>query len=175
MGAPGAFDIIAVDDASGIQMKRLLARPALMAALFLILAAVILALVLIRDHDAVDAGGSEARQAQERIHSLNDAARADFASIFIYQPEGDLNSYMVSDSTDDFVGLAEAVSNAVPVSGERDESFSDLLVFSFKDQSTLELSYSSVRNLLVFGDAVYAPAGDLAPMIESIEAHFDAS
>lgn len=147
----------------------------MLAVLFLVAASVLLAVILIRDRDAVDAGGTEARQAQDLHHNLGDAGEAEFVSIFVYQQGGDMTSYMVSDSTDNFGGLAAAVTGAKPVAGERDESFTDLLVFSFKDRSTMELSYSSARNLLSYEDALYMPAADLAPMIGEVEARFDQS
>lgn len=175
MGAPSAFDIIAIDEIPDAEMKRLTTRPALMALLFLALVSILFAVIIIHDRDAIDVGGNEVREARERLHSLDEVSQAEFVSVFIYQDEGEMASYMVSDSTPDFDALASAVINAAPMTGERDESFSNLLVFSFSDKSTLELPYSEARNQLIFNDGVYAPSADLAPIIGDIEARFDES
>ncbi len=104
--------------------------------------------------------------------TLADAGNAHFISIMVYDGNGGVSSFMVGGKTDEFKAFTAAVRDARPVDQPADASFSDLLVFSFGRQDTLEASYSRTRNLLMLGDQAYRPAADLAPMIADVEKRF---
>jgi hypothetical protein len=150
-------------------------RPTLVLILFF--AMVSLAVVLVLRYTS-GVGGVETDTVdpvarEGRYHSLGEAGQADFLTVFIYDAEGNVASYMVGGSTREFAGLADAVRGAREVDGQRDDSFTDLLVFSYSDNSTLELPFSPATGMFASGERLYRPAGDIAPMIEGVVHRFD--
>lgn len=119
-----------------------------------------------------DAGRSEST-ASARPRNLADVPRARFVSIFVTDAAGNLASYMVGGGTSEFDGFAEAITNAKPAAGASDETYSDLLVFSFGANDTLELSYSRRLNLFILEDVLYQPSASLSPMITTVENKFE--
>ncbi|MHB8857877.1 MAG: hypothetical protein ACYC6Z_00100 [Thermoleophilia bacterium] len=108
-----------------------------------------------------------------RDHSPQDAPQAKFLSIFASNTDGSLASYMVGGKTKEFDAFAADVASAPPAEGASDESFSDLLVFSFGAGDTLEVAYSRSRNQFILGDKLFQPAENLAPMIADVEQKFN--
>lgn len=108
-----------------------------------------------------------------RDHSPLDAPQAKFLSIFASNADGSLASYMVGGKTEEFDAFAADVASAPPAEGVSDESFSDLLVFSFGPGDTLEVAYSRGRNQFILGDRLFQPAENLAPMIANVEQKFN--
>ncbi len=98
-----------------------------------------------------------------------DAPHAGFMSIFVYDARGGVSSFMVGGRTGEFKALSTGISNARMVAGESDQSVSELLVFSFGGDNTLELPYSQTRNLFFLDSQAYRPSTDLSPIIDSIE------
>ena len=121
---------------------------------------------------AAGAGDATAKTPSAPEHVLADAPRARFLSIFASGADGSLASYMVGGSTDEFSQFADAVATAGPVDGTSDASFSDLLVFSFGADDSMELGYSRTRNQFILVDRLYQPAVNLAPMISNVEQKF---
>lgn len=144
---------------------------ALIFVVVLAIASAVFILVVRRVHESEDVieDHSGAATVLAGSRTLEDTGAADFLSIFIYDGEGGVASFMVGGSTTEFSDFVEAVSNAEPAAGSQDESFTDLLVFSFEDQSTLEMAYSRRYNLIRYKNSLYAPSADLASMILSIE------
>ncbi len=153
-------------------MRRVGSRP-LVAALAVAAVALVLVLAIrMTSEHTYSAREQQAVSAATRSHTLAEAGSADFVSIFVYDGEGGVASLMVSGSTEEFQRFVDAVRGAVPTEGERDDSFSDLLVFSYGDGSSLELPYSRTRNRLAYEGRLYQPAAELAPLIESVEVRF---
>jgi len=150
-------------------------RPVVLA--FLFLALVSLAVVLVLRYtsgvDGVETDTVDPMARKGRSHGPGEAGQADFLTILIYDAGGAVASYMVDGYTEEFDAFVGAVRGARPVEGVRDESFSQLLVFSFPDGSTMELPYSPSRGQLAQGDMFFVPAADLEPMILSVEERFD--
>jgi hypothetical protein len=129
-------------------------------------------LFMVRPHDGDNnpadnadlTGGPPARR-----HDLSEAPRADFISIFVYDANGGVSSFMVGGRTEEFNSFTVALKDAAPVSESEDSSFSDLLVLSFGDSDTMELPYSRSRNLMMFEDRIYRPSANLAPLIAVVE------
>jgi len=107
-----------------------------------------------------------------RERTLSEVPGARFLSIFVSDANGGLASYMVGGKTDEFQDFTEAVAAASQLDGFGDETFEDLLVFSFGENDTLEMSYSRTLNRFILGDRVYQPSGNLAPMIDLVEKKF---
>lgn len=129
-------------------------------------------LMMRNDSDIASGPQREAGAATVRERTLDEAKEARFVSIFVSDPAGGLASYMVGGSTDEFNEFAAAITNAQPVPGASDATFSDLLVFSFASNDTLELPYSPTRNQYLYSDRLYQPTTDLAPMIARVEQKF---
>ncbi|MCL6106398.1 MAG: hypothetical protein M1309_03490 [Actinobacteria bacterium] len=104
-----------------------------------------------------------------RRHTPVDAPHAGFMSIFVYDARGGVSSFMVGGRTGEFTALSTGISKARMVAGESDQSVSELLVFSFGGDNTLELPYSQTRNLFFLSGQAYRPSTDLSPIIDSIE------
>ena len=139
--------------------------------LALVTLAAVAFLLALRAHDG-DAGGETppaAIAAGAPSHSLAELHAADFVSIFVYDGNGGVSSFMVGGGTGDFARLAGAIAGAQPVDAGKDESFADLLVFSFGNNDTVEIEYSASRGLLSFNGVRYRPADALTPLIDSVE------
>lgn len=149
-------------------------RPLILVVLFLVIVATALVLVLrfSTGDQGVETDTVDPLTAAGRAHSLGDVGKADFLTIFVYDGEGGVSSFMVGGSTREFQGFVAAVQGARQATGEKDDSFSCLLVFSFSDQSTLELPYSRNRNLMAAGDRLFTPSSDMGPMIAGVEERF---
>lgn len=144
---------------------------AVLVALLVILAAA--TWIMLRDDGDIASGPQrEPGVAAVREHTLAEATQARFLSIFASDSAGELASYLVGGSTEEFTEFGTAITNAQPVEGASDATFSDLLVFSFGSNDTLELSYSRTRNQYLFSDRLYQPTTDLAPMIAKVEQKF---
>ncbi len=102
-------------------------------------------------------------------HSLSDAESAEFLTVFVYDEGGMLVSLMVGGSTEEFSSIAAAVAGASPAEGVIDDTFSDLLVFSFGEGDTMEVPYSRARDLLFYENQLLTPASELPPVIDSVE------
>ena len=147
----------------------------------LFLAIVILALVsigimlLVRypfaDMGSTDpANGGRAEQRQAR--PLADAASAEFLTVFVYGEGNEMSAYMVGGKTGEFGAFGEAVTGSVPSAGEKDETYSDLLVFSFADGSTMEIAYSPSVNTISYEGILYTLPIELQPKISAVEERF---
>ena len=149
-------------------------RPLILVILFLVIVstALVLALRFTAGNEGVETDTIDPFTAAGREHSLGDAGKAEFLTIFVYDGEGGVSSFMVGGSTQEFQAFVAAVRDARRAMGEKDDSFSDLLVFSFSDQSTLELPYSRSRNLMAAGGQLFTPSSAIGPMIAGVEARF---
>ena len=63
--------------------------------------------------------------------TLAEAPQARFISLFVTNPAGGVSSFLVGGKTDEFNAFAAAVAEGRPIEGGSDESFTDLIVFSF--------------------------------------------
>ena len=139
-----------------------------MALLLLLLA--VTTWVLSRD-SGESTNGATALQPGESAprRSLAETPQARFISLFVSNPGGDLASYMVGGKTDEFNAFAATIAGAQPLQGGSDETFTDLLVFSFNTDDSLEIAYSRAHNQFILEDRVYQPVTNLAPMIAAVE------
>ncbi len=150
--------------------KTLAVFAAALAALLIVLA---LATVLLTSEDTSGSRGSgPSEDGAPRQHALSEAPQARFLSIFAVSADGSLASYMVGGQTDEFNAFAAAVAGAPEIVGGSDESFTDLLVFSFGTNDTLEVAYSRAHNQFILEDRLYQPKANLAPMIAAVEEKF---
>ena len=149
-------------------------RPLILVILFFVIVSTALVLVLrfTTGNDGVETDTVDPFSAEGRAHGLGDAGKAEFLTILVYDGEGGVSSFMVGGSTREFQDFVAAVRDARQAMGEKDDSFSYLLVFSFGDRSTLELPYSRNRNLLATGDQLFTPSSDIGPMIAGVEERF---
>ncbi len=114
------------------------------------------------------AGGSKEGPPTTPGHSMADVSQAKFLSIFIYDGNGGVSSFMVGGSTAEFSSLANGIEEAKPAGGQVDASFSDLIVFSYAGNQTVEFPYSSARNQFAIDDQVFNPHANLAPLIDAV-------
>ena len=145
--------------------------------LMVILALVIVASVLLirslgRNEEGVE-NGLSGTVSTVRERTIAEATRANFLSLFVYDANGGVSSFMVGGKTEEFDAFASALVGASPVEARADESFSDLIILSFDSKDTLELSYSRKLNIFKLGDQGYAPRENLTPMIEEVEQKFN--
>lgn len=167
-------DIIAAYEDREPKVKKRNRLPVFLGVLALLMAILIfLALSAGDDSERTADGGERPGAAAIPPRSLADVPQSRFVSIFVSDAEGNLASYMVGGDTPEFDGFAEAITNAQPVPGISDETFSDLLVVSFGTNDTLELSYSRSLNQFMFEDMLYEPRADLSPMIAVVESKFE--
>ena len=144
-----------------------------MLALLVIISTGVVLGVRYRGEDAAGEASQPGGAVTTPAHVLTDVSHAKFLSIFVYDGNGGVSSFMVGGSTGEFSAFVSAVYDARPIDHQADASFSDLLVFVFGPQDTLEVSYSRDLNLLMFGDQAYTPAANLAPMISDVEKRFN--
>lgn len=139
--------------------------------LALLVCASVAFVLIVRAHS--DEAGSQAPPSaaatEAAAHSLADLPSAAFLSLFVYDANGGVASFMIGGGTDDFRQIAGAVATAAAVDESKDESFSDLLVFSFGSDDTVEIAYSASRNLLSLGGVRYRPAAGLPQMLSRVE------
>ncbi|MFA5809302.1 MAG: hypothetical protein WC935_03055 [Thermoleophilia bacterium] len=145
--------------------------------LMVILTLVIVALVLLvlsrgRNEEGVE-NGLPGTVSAVGERTIAEAPQANFLSLFVYDANGGVASFMVGGKTEEFDAFASALAGARPVEAMDDESFSDLIILSFGSKDTLELSYSRKLNMLRLGDQGYAPQENLAPMIVEVEQKFN--
>lgn len=148
------------------------ALPLLVLLALIVLAAVLLLRSCGQGQQDSSSASPEGSTAEVRVRTLAEVPQADFLSIFVYDAEGGMASFLVGGKTDQFNAFTAALAGATPVEAVSDASFSDLIIASFGSNDTLEMSYSRQRNLIIVGDKAYAPAGDLAPMVAGIEQQF---
>lgn len=130
--------------------------------------------ILTRNDDESSSGGFDAGSATTpHERRLTEAPGARFMSIIVSDAKGNLASYMVGGKTEEFDTFAAAIADARLLTGPGDESFTDLLVLSFGDNDTLEVSYSRARNQFILGDSLFQPSANLAPMIGAVEQKFN--
>jgi hypothetical protein len=154
----------------GQDVRTGLSKKAGLLALLVVASVVLLLIVRAHGDDGGDASAVAAITDMEHpAHRLADVPGAAFVSVFVYDANGGVSSFMVGGGTGEFLQMAAAVGRAQTVDGSEDASFGDLLVFSFGGNDTLEVPYSVSRNLLDFNGAVYRPAADLAPLITKVE------
>lgn len=140
---------------------------------FLVLILGVATYLLLGDSGTSGEDGASGAGAAPRERTLQDAPQARFLSIFSSSGDGSLSSYLVGGKTDEFNAFGEAIAGARPADGASDETYADLLVLSFGEDDTLEISYSRAHNRFILGDVIYEPATELAPMIESVEQKFN--
>lgn len=108
-----------------------------------------------------------------RVYSLNEVGMAGMLTVMVYDESDNISSVMVSSRAAEFDSFVHAIRDARLTPGEPDESFSDLLVFSFSSDNTLEIPYSRDRGLLIYRQQLYDPSGDLTTLIETVEEKFE--
>lgn len=151
-------------------MKLAWFRRAALPLLFLTLASLAIVVMIVFRDGGSGSGGRDAYSSDRgvRVHGLDDAPQARFISLFISNNSG-IASLMIGGRTDEFKGITEAMKDAEPAPGSEDETFSDLMVVYFGENDTMEVSYSRSRNLLSWGETIYQPPADLAPVLKSVE------
>jgi len=127
-----------------------------------------------RGSEQVDSWDTDYSPTSEvRQHTLADARQASHMNVTVYD-EGGHPAYLGwSGGSEAMESFTEAVSGASPVAGEPDESFADLIVFYFRDGSTLATAYSRSRGLLSFEGGLYQPAGEIGTLILEGEERFN--
>ncbi len=132
--------------------------------LVLLLVFVAVFLVAVRPHGQAD----REQQAGTKGYTMADVVHANYANVFIYDGKGGVASFMIGGRTPEFSSLAGGIAAAEPAGGEADATFSDLIVFSFSGNRTLEFPYSGARNRFVANGQVFQPAADLAPVVDNV-------
>ncbi|MFA6000778.1 MAG: hypothetical protein WC828_01530 [Thermoleophilia bacterium] len=145
----------------------------LMVVLALVIVASVLLLRSLGRNEEASENGSFDNVSGVRERTMAEAPRANFISLFVYDANGGVASFMVGGKTEEFDAFASAIAEARPVEAIADESFSDLIILSFGSKDTLELSYSRKLNMLKLGDQGYAPQENLTPMIVEVEQKFN--
>lgn len=124
------------------------------------------------DKDTSASGGDRHTQTQQ-TRPLSASGEAEFVTVFVYGDDGEMAAYMVGGHTDEFSSIQDAIAGASSGTGNTDESFSDLLVFSFSDGTTMEVAYSPGLNSLSYGGSIYELQEDLGPTIKRVEERFN--
>lgn len=145
----------------------------LMVVLMLVIVASVL-LVRSMERDEKEAGqGSTDTVTSARERTIAEAPQANFLSLFVYDANGGVSSFMVGGMTEEFNAFAAALAAARPVEAAADETYSDLIILSFASKDTLELAYSRKLNIFRLGDQAYEPQENLALKIAEIEQKFN--
>lgn len=146
-------------------------------AVFVILLGIAMAAILmIRSAErSIDepVGGAVSGTVTARVRSLSETGKARFISIILYKNGSPAVSYMAGAGTEEFDAMAAAMEKAELVEAQADESFADLLVVSFGRGDTLDVSYSSGRNLLMVEDQAFQPTANLQKIIEQVQSKSD--
>lgn len=132
--------------------------------MLILLSAVLAAgLLALSDERARLSGGAPP---PDRQRSPGEAAAAVSIQVIWFDSETGRASYMIDATDGRLAAIGAAVSSATPVTAVADESFTQLLVFSFGANDTMEISYSPGKNLLMAGEVFYMPASDLKALLE---------
>jgi len=146
-------------------------------AVFIILLGIAIAVILIvraqERSSSEPVNGNRDIATTGRVRTLAEAGKADFISIILYEGANPAVSYMAGSGTEEFDALTEAMEQAAPVAGGSDETFADLLVLSFGRGDTLNVVYSTRRNLLMVEDQMYQPSVDMQQIIDQVQIRTD--
>ncbi len=156
-------------------MKHWSQKTLLLVVLLLVLGSIGIMLLVRYPFDYMGSSAFTAGESEDarRARPLAEATGSEFLTVFVYGEEGEVAAYMVGGQTDEFASFREAVTGATPAPGGKDESFSDLLVFSFEDGSTLEVAYSPGRNAIYYDEKLYTLSVELQPLISAVEERFN--
>lgn len=141
----------------------------------LVLASIGIMLFVRYQFGKVDSGGSgeESATRTQPVRPLAETGEAEFMTVFVYGEDGEMAAYMVGGQTQEFDSIRGAVASATDTARQADESFSDLLVFSFPDGTTMEVAYSPASNSLSYGGNVFQLTEELNPYINTVVERFN--
>lgn len=131
--------------------------------IMLLTAAIIAALLALNDSRGRLGGAAGRQSAVQRLPG--EAEKSSSLEVVSFDSLTGSSSYRIESGGGGLEPIARAVSGAAPATGTADDSFTELLVFSFGPGDSLELSYSPGRNLLMTGESFYAPAEDIAALL----------
>jgi hypothetical protein len=145
--------------------------------LFLVLLGIVVALIVMArssSEEQVDSWDTDyAPTTEKRQYNLSDSSNAVRMNVTVVR-EGDVNLFLGwSESSEEMTAFVEAVSGATPVDGTTDETFTNLIVFFFSDGDSFSATYSRDRELLMFNEQLYSPAGEITPLIVSGEERYN--
>lgn len=140
----------------------------------LVLASIGIMLLVRYPFGSVDTSGSGGNnQTQARIsRPLTASDEAQFLTVIVYGEDGEMAAYMVGGKTEEFGSIRDAIAGATSSGGKPDDSYSDLLVFSFSDGTTMEIIYSPPANAIAYDGGIYQLDEDLVPVIKKVEERF---